>query len=101
MTSNKKAKHTVASNKSSVFAGLNESVVQGKLLSDRFVFFVFFPSTIMISSGTFSVSADSPRRVSCSGGISDTTLHLYYKPSSFPEFQRSPPRAHRPLDKAS
>lgn len=44
----------------------------------------------MISSCTFSVSADSPHRVSCSGGISDTAFLSYYKSSSFPELHYSP-----------
>lgn len=47
-------------------------------------------STNIISSCTFSVSADSPHCVSCSGGISDTAFLLYYKSSEFPELPCSP-----------
>lgn len=81
-------KHTRASNKSLFWQALIISIVQGIMLSD-FIVFCFF-STNMISSCIFSVSADSPHCVSCSGGIRDNGFLLYYKSSLFPELQYSP-----------
>lgn len=71
-------------NKSLFWQALIISIVQGIILPDVIVLWVRF-ITRMISSRIFSVSADSPHCVSCSGGIRHNSSLLYYKSSSFPD----------------
>lgn len=68
------------------FLRFNESVAQGKCLSDFFVSSVPILSHPVLLVFLLTV----PHCVSCSGGITDTTFLLYYKSSSFPELPCSP-----------